>query len=332
MQLRGKQRLDPQGIWYTRVSGIWQTVWLEEVPKQHLEKLKLGSDITAGSLTARPILSGNAGQNHQIRVVVLDGDQQVAEAKGTGTLTIPIPNAKLWSPDDPHLYNLRVSLLDSNGRAVDEVQSYAGLREVGRDRDADGNWRFTLNGKPIFHWGPLDQGWWPDGLLTPPSDEAMVSDIQYLKDAGFNMIRKHIKVEPRRYYMHMDRMGMMLWQDQVSGGENPKWTRLDHDPSDSSWKEADHQQFMKEFEAMVDTLENHPSIVVWVPFNEAWGQHRTVEVGQWMVERDPTRLVNIASGGNFWPVGHIVDEHRYPHPGFPFDADRYDRDYVEGDG
>ncbi len=157
----------------------------------------------------------------------------------------------------------------------------------------------------------------------------MVFDIEYLKAAGFNMIRKHIKVEPRRYYMHCDRLGMMVWQDQVSGGQNPAWTRLESGPQDAEWSDADHRQFMREFEAMVDSLENHPSIVVWVPFNEAWGQHRTVEVGEWTVERDPTRLVNIASGGNFWPVGHIVDAHKYPHPGFPFDAERYDAGYVK---
>ncbi len=152
-----------------------------------------------------------------------------------------------------------------------------------------------------------------------PSDEAMLFDIEWLKKAGFNMIRKHIKVEPRRYYYHCDRLGMMVWQDQVSAGNNPKWTRLQPNPEDANWPDKDHEQFMTELERMVDTLENHPSIVVWVPFNEAWGQHRTMEVGKWMVDRDPSRLVNVASGGNFWPVGDIVDHHEYPHPKFPFD-------------
>jgi beta-galactosidase len=137
------------------------------------------------------------------------------------------------------------------------------------------------------------------------------------------MIRKHIKVEPRRYYYHCDRMGMMVWQDQVSGGTRPPWTRLNPDPVDAKWPNKLHEQFMLEFERMIDALANHPSIVVWTPFNEAWGQHRTVEVGNWTVKRDPTRLVNIASGGNFWPVGDIVDEHRYPDPNFPFDEKRY---------
>jgi len=168
-------------------------------------------------------------------------------------LTTGLAAPQLWSPDSPTLYDLAIPL------GEDRVESYVGIREVGRIEDADGHWRFTLNGRPIFHFGPLDQGWWPDGLLTPPSDAAMRWDVDYLKAAGFNMIRQ---------------------------------------------------------------LDTHPSIVVWVPFNEAWGQHQTMEVGEWTVARDPSRLVNVASGGNFWPVGHIVDEHRYPHPGFPFELDR----------
>jgi beta-galactosidase len=150
----------------------------------------------------------------------------------------------------------------------------------------------------------------------------MVFDVEWLKQAGFNMIRKHIKVEPRRYYYHCDRLGMMVWQDQVSGGVGeawPKWTRLDPNPVDAVWPPEHHEQFMLELDRMITSLESHPSIVCWVPFNEAWGQHRTMEVGKWTVERDPSRLVNVASGGNFWPIGDVVDEHRYPHPGFPFE-------------
>ena len=318
-QLRGKQVLEPRGIWYTQVSGIWQTVWLEQVPPRYLQDVKIATDAAAGTITVRPILAGDDGSS-RVRVVVRDGQQTVAEDEGAQTsMTLEIPDARLWSPDDPHLYDLDVLLLDSQGEVIDRVASYAGIRTVGKVRDADGHWRFTLNGEPIFHWGPLDQGWWPDGLLTPPSDEGMRFDIEFLKAAGFNMIRKHIKVEPRRYYYHCDRLGMMVWQDHVSGGQSPPWTRLRPDPEDANWPEEHHQQFMLELRRMIDTLENHPSIVVWVPFNEAWGQHRTMEVGQWVVDRDPSRLVNIASGGNFWPVGDIVDAHSYPHPVFPFD-------------
>ena len=155
----------------------------------------------------------------------------------------------------------------------------------------------------------------------------MQFELQWLKQAGFNMLRKHIKVEPRRYYYHCDRLGLLVWQDQVSGGENPPWTRLAPNPTDAEWSERDHAQYLRELEDMVDLLEVFPCIVVWVPFNEAWGQHRTVEVGQWLSARDRSRLVNVASGGNFWPAGDIVDEHQYPHPSFPFAPDRF-RDFV----
>lgn len=325
-QLRGKQVRKPEGIWYTQVSGIWQTVWLEQVAPTHLADLKLRTDIEKGTITVNPRVAGDASGT-KIRAIAKDGDRVVAEATADGELTLVIPDAKLWSPAAPHLYDLEISLSGADGQSLDQVRSYAGIRSVGKTRDANGNWRFTLNGKPIFHWGPLDQGWWPDGLLTPPSDEAMLFDIEFLKSAGFNMIRKHIKVEPRRYYYHCDRLGMLVWQDQVSGGKNPPWTRLKPDPQDADWPAAEHEQFMLELERMISQLENHPSIVVWVPFNEAWGQHRTVEVGRWVAKRDPSRLVNIASGGNFWPVGDVVDTHNYPHPTEALDEDRF-ADYI----
>ena len=317
-QLRGKQVINARGIWYTQVSGIWQTVWLESVPTVHLEDLKISTDAVKGSMTVATQTSGDP----RIKVVVRDGDDVVAQASGSSEMTVVVPEAKLWSPASPHLYDIEVTLLDASGQQIDRVESYAGIRDVGKAKDADGNWRLTLNGEILFHWGPLDQGWWPDGLLTPPSDEAMLFDIEWLKSAGFNMIRKHIKVEPRRYYYHCDRVGMMVWQDHVSGGEEdalPPWTRLKPDPVDAKWPAGQHEQFMLELDRMITALENHPSIVCWVPFNERWGQHRTMQVGRWTVKRDPSRLVNIASGGNFWPVGDIVDAHSYPHPEFPFD-------------
>jgi beta-galactosidase/beta-glucuronidase len=329
-QLRGKQRLDPQGIWYTRVSGIWQTVWLEEVSARRIERLKITTDPDAGKIIIEPVLAGQKVQGEQMRAVVVEGAKTLAEATAeSGRLTLTVKDAKLWSPEHPHLYDLKLTLRDADGKNIDQVASYAGLRKVGSRRDKDGHLRFTLNGTEIFHFGPLDQGWWPDGLLTPPSDEAMRFDIEFLKAAGFNMIRKHIKVEPRRYYYHCDRMGMLVWQDQVSGGPQPAWTRLQPNPKDANWTDADHAQFLREFAAMIDVLGHFPSIVVWTPFNEAWGQHRTLDVGKWTMEYDPTRQVNVASGGNFWPVGHIVDAHAYPHPAFPFDRERYDREYIK---
>lgn len=327
-QLRGKQVINARGIWYTQVSGIWQTVWVETVPNSFIEDLTITTDAASGTINIKTDTNRD-GKSNRVRVIAKDGEKKVAEATGElASTSIKIEQAKLWSPSSPHLYNLEISLLDSNGTVVDRVDSYAGIRTIGKSQDADGHLRFTLNGKEIFHWGPLDQGWWPDGLLTPPSDEAMLFDIEFLKSAGFNMIRKHIKVEPRRYYYHCDRLGMMVWQDQVSAGNNPKWTRLAPNPEDADWPEVEHKQFMLELERMIDTLESHPSIVVWVPFNEAWGQHRTVDVGQWMVKRDPSRLVNIASGGNFWPVGDVIDHHQYPHPEYPFKEDR-DRGFIK---
>ena len=333
-QLRGKQVIEAHGIWYTQVSGIWQTVWLETVARRYIEDLTIRTDLKEGnqraSVRMRVDLAGKSTEGEQLRFSISDGASTITQTTTPGSTETELlmSSPKLWSPSSPHLYPLTVSLLDGNGRVVDEVSSYIGIRTVGKTRDENGHLRFTLNGETIFHLGPLDQGWWPDGLLTPPSDEAMLYDIQQMKAAGFNMIRKHIKVEPRRYYYHCDRLGMMLWQDQVSGGSNPPWTRLRPNPQDADWSDADHGQYMIELERMIDSLENHPSIVVWVPFNEAWGQHRTVEVGRWTSRRDPSRLINVASGGNFWPVGDIVDHHQYPHPSFPFDDIR-DREFIK---
>lgn len=319
-QLHGKQVLEPGGIWYTPVTGIWQTVWLETVPETHVVAAQI-TPAVSGKVAIR--LTTSAKTVPQATVDASLQGRPVATATGPAdNLTLVIPDPKLWSPDSPTLYDLTITV------GADKVTSYVGLREIGVGKDAQGHLRLLLNGTPLFHWGTLDQGWWPDGLLTPPADAAMRSDIEFLKAAGFNTIRKHIKVEPRRYYAHCDRLGMLVWQDQVSSGTGKKrgatdssapWTRLKPDPVDAQWPDAAHRQYMEELATMMRVLGNHPAIVVWVPFNEAWGQHRTMEVGTWTVAADPTRLVNIASGGNFYPVGHIVDEHRYPHPDFPFD-------------
>lgn len=336
-QLVGKQKLETGGIWYTRVSGIWQTVWMEEVNDRSIDDLDFTCDIQTGTITVQAKLAGNPVAGERLKVTAAFKQRPVAEFSGTSPLSIPITDPQLWSPEAPNLYDLKVDLLDGGGAVIDSVVSYTALRELGKAKDKNGHWRFTLNGKPIFHWGPLDQGWWPDGLLTPPSDEAMLFDIEYLKAAGFNMIRKHIKVEPRRYYYHCDRLGMMMWQDQVSmgygpnsepKGSNPNWTRLAPNPPEGTWPDAAHEQFVLEYKRMVDHLRDHACIVSWVPFNEAWGQHRTMEVGKMAVAYDKTRPINIASGGNFWPVGDIADEHAYPEPAFPLGDKRFD-DYIK---
>ena len=313
-QLHGKQRLNPKGIWYTPVSGIWQTVWMEEVPNDYLIDYSIQTT-NEGKLT---LILECSGSMETIPTTITASKNGEEVFKWNGKVIreeFEIPTPQLWSPDSPNLYDLTIQYGD------DRVDAYFAFRETGIAKDAEGHWRFTINGAPIFHWGTLDQGWWPDGLLTPPSDAAMVSDIEFLKEAGFNTIRKHIKIEPRRYYYHCDKIGMLVWQDQVSAKRNddPKWTRLQPDPQTAVWPVEAHQQYWKEYTEMIHALGNHPSIVQWVPFNERWGQHQTMEVGERAVAADPTRQINIASGGNFFPVGHIVDAHSYPHPAFPFE-------------
>ncbi|MCA9216477.1 MAG: hypothetical protein KDB27_25585 [Planctomycetales bacterium] len=349
-QLRGKQRANNSGIWYTPVSGIWQTVWLEEVPKTFIQSLKITPSLGPNQIVLQTNVSGLPADGTKIKAKLTSADGQ-ATAEYAGDYDKPLTcqtadGFALWSPASPVLHKLQVQVLQAD-RVIDSVDNYFALREVGMFRDDAGHLRFTLNGKTIFHWGTLDQGWWPDGLLTPPADAGMVFEIDFLKRAGFNMIRKHIKVEPRRYYYHCDRLGMLVWQDQVSGGsengkEWPKWRRLDpnhpansrpraateNDPLDAEWPDEAHTQFMTELKGMVDHLYNHPSIVVWVPFNERWGQHRTMKIGTWIKDYDPTRHINIASGGNFFPVGDIADEHEYPNPHFGV-AETQFADYVK---
>lgn len=336
-QLRGKQTQDlDRRIFYTPVSGIWQTVWLELVPENYIRNLKIDTDL-AGKITIAPDLVGSGS----LRSTAYFGGRKVA----AGGNTLAIPSPKLWSPSSPSLYNLKIELLGPDGQVMDTVKSYTGIRKVGKVKDKDGNWRMILNGEVIFHYGPLDQGWWPDGLLTPPSENAMLSDMKYLKEAGFNTIRKHIKIEPRRYYYHCDRMGFLVWQDHLSGGKSqknqewPKWRRLrdekdfklpadDKIPRDGKWPKWAHEQSMAELKGMIDTLRNHPSIVLWTVFNERWGQHETMKFGKWITEYDPSRTINIGSGGNFFPVGDVADEHRYPAPGFMMDFPVF-KDYVK---
>jgi beta-galactosidase len=348
-QLRGKQKRDNSGIWYTPSSGIWATVWMESVPDTYIDRVKLLADMH-GELQARAQIGGG-NEFVQLKVTVLEDGKELMSKTGACTqVTLNLKHPKLWSPDSPNLYDLKIDLLDKTGKVIDSVESYTGFRTVGKACDADGNWRFTLNGNEIFHLGPLDQGWWPDSFLNPPSDEAMVSDMEYLKKAGFNMIRKHKKVEPRRYYYHSDRLGLLVWQDQVSGGsggpEWPKWQRLyavrpdykdyekrphwwrSGDSLDADWPDWAHEQYMDELKTMIDTLYNNPSVVVWTAFNERWGQHRSLKIGNWIKSYDASRHLNIASGGNFFEIGDIADEHAYPEPAYPLDIDRYN-DYIK---
>ena len=312
-QPRGKQVSKPGGIWYTSVTGIWQTVWLEPVPQQHIAGLRTTPDLTAGCCR---ILAEGVSKG-VVEARLLAGGKLVATARAlAGTeVEIPVPDAHLWSPDDPFLYDLEVSLR-VDGKVVDRVQSYCAMRQVGVTVGPDGIKRLALNGKPIFMYGPLDQGWWPDGLYTAPTDEALAFDVRKTKDWGFNMIRKHVKVEPARWYYHCDRLGILVWQDMPSGEWTSPWQNQRYfEGTERERSAASEANFRKEWQAEMDYLYSNPCVVVWVPFNEGWGQFKTLEIATWTKQHDPTRLVNAASGGNFFPgAGDILDLHNYPQP------------------
>jgi beta-galactosidase/beta-glucuronidase len=319
-QARGKQVRNPEGIWYTPVTGIWQTVWLESVPQTYIASTRQTPDIDQNSLTLTAEVE-NTQANDQLRVSAWDGNNKVAEQTvGAGSeVALQINNPKLWSPDKPFLYDLRVAVV-RNGRVVDQVESYFGMRKISMEPDANGIQRMLLNNEFVFQYGPLDQGWWPDGLYTAPTEEALLFDIEKTKEMGFNMIRKHVKVEPARWYYHCDRMGMLVWQDMPSGDLGNRWNNrpgVEGVGTEKDRTEESENIFRKEWAAIMDDYHNFPSIVVWVPFNEAWGQFKTEEITNWTMERDPSRLVNSASGGNFHPVGHIIDLHNYPEPAMP---------------
>lgn len=304
----GKQTHDPRSIWYTAVSGIWQTVWLEYVPDTYINSLKISPDTDNRRVTFKVNLN-HLSDDHTIRARALaDGNEEgITRGFHKNRFFIELDDPRLWSPDDPFLYDLEVELLDSEGTVVDRVESYFGMRKISIGRDKDEYVRLLLNNRELFHIGPLDQGWWPDGLYTAPTDEALRYDIQVTKDLGYNMIRKHVKTEPQRWYYWADKMGILVWQDMPGGDIRPRQIQ---EPSEKT-----SSQFMKEYKAMIDALYNHPSIVMWVPFNEGWGQFNTAEIVEWTREYDPSRLVNNASGWTDHQVGDVLDIHRYPGPG-----------------
>jgi beta-galactosidase/beta-glucuronidase len=319
-QPRGKQVKKPDGIWYTPVTGIWQTVWLEAVPESYIVSTKHTPDIDAHTITvSAKVAEAKAGD--KIRVQALAAGKVLAEkligVEETAVLTLE--KERLWSPSDPFLYDLKFSLVRGS-KAVDQVSSYFAMRKISMAPDANGVQRMLLNNKFLFQYGPLDQGWWPDGLYTAPTEAAMLFDVDKLRDMGFNMIRKHIKVEPARYYNYCDKVGMLVWQDMPSGDLGNGWENhpgvIDR-ATDRDRTAASEAYYRKEWDQIINTLYNFPSIVVWVPFNEAWGQFKTKDITDWTMKKDPSRLVNSASGGNFTPDGHIIDLHNYPHPAMP---------------
>ena len=319
-----RQKTKRGGIWYTPQSGIWQTVWIEPVAKSHISGIKAIPNLDQKNI-AVTVAAENCTTGDLVEVKILDKGKLVASATGLpgSPLRLCIGEPKLWSPDSPFLYDMEVSLRQG-GKTVDKVDSYTAMRKIGTKRDKGGILRMTLNDKPLFHFGPLDQGWWPDGLFTAPTDEALLFDILKTKELGYNMIRKHVKVEPARWYYHCDREGILVWQDMPSGDMGNKWEMYTYNGgTDKNRTQESKDNFSKEWKEIMDLCMSSPSVVVWVPFNEAWGQFDTERIVNWTMEYDPSRLVNPASGGNHRPCGHMLDLHNYPGPAMKlFDPQR----------
>ena len=348
LQPRGKQCLINRGIWYTPVSGIWQTVWLEPVAAAHVENYYVVSDIDKGTMSFE--VNASAEEGDVVKVAVLEGgegyspetpsDKVLAEATvQNGKAVVKIDDVKTWSPDSPYLYGVKVCV-ERNGRIIDSVDGYTAMRKISVVKDSTPNTykRMALNNEPLFQFGPLDQGWWPDGLYTAPTDEALKFDIAKTKELGFNMIRKHIKVEPARWYYWCDVYGIMVWQDMPCIGDHSskQMPARDKEIQDAVWNKWSSDSFIggteckipqewkdnyyKEWGSIIRAFRNFQCIVVWVPFNEAWGQFDTPAVVKFTRELDPTRLINQSSGGNYdlshgvEGFGDILDVHHYPCP------------------
>ena len=334
-QPRGKQVRKPHGIWYTSVTGIWRTIWLEPVPQTSIRRFVVVPDVDRSEVRLKVEIAGK-GTGYTIEASFWKPNEAekgrpastVTARLGTGpdtdgktgvALKASLPWAAdwLWSPESPHLIPFTLSLLDGNGRKVDSVQSYVGMRKISLGKDEQGVVRLFLNNRPLFHFGPLDQGYWPDGLYTSPTDAALRYDIEITKKLGFNMARKHVKVEPDRWYYWCDRLGLLVWQDMPSGDRFTSRNGPDIERSPESAR-----QFKRELQRVIDSLRNHPCIVTWVPFNEGWGQSDTAHITQWIKEYDPTRLVDSASGWVDRGVGDVHDIHAYPGPAAPPNEDR----------
>ena len=318
----GKQRLKRGGIWYTPQSGIWQTVWAESVPEQYIRSIKITPNCETSEVSVR--LGYSQSGAPQAHIAVFDGGSKpVAEGRSDGGACIlALPGFRFWSCDDPFLYTLRITAGD------DVAESYFGMRQFGVIEGHDGLPRLSLNGKPVFHSGLLDQGYWSDGIYTPPGDEAMAWEISLLRQMGFNMLRKHIKIEPLRWYYHCDRLGMLVWQDFVSGGEEAGEFKTRYLPpagklvSDEQERRRGFGQKNKEWCAVyerdmartVELLYNTVCLSVWVPFNEGWGQFDAARIAEKLREMDDTRLIDHASGWHDQGAGDFDSRHVYFKP------------------
>jgi len=310
-QPRGKQVANPSGIWYTPTTGIWQTVWLEPVNDSYISSFRTTTDAINGTITFKAVVT-NAPESQVVFSVI---NNEITAGTATGKpgqeVTVEIDNPVLWSPEKPFLYDVIIELKEGK-KVIDKVNSYAGIRKISISKKEDGFTRILLNNEFIWQNGPLDQGFWPDGIYTPPTEEAMVFDIEMTKKMGFNMLRKHVKVENRRFYYWCDKLGILVWQDMPSGDKYINRSM----PDISKSKEA-ADQFEFELRQLIETKYNHPSIIIWVAFNEGWGQFDTERITKLITEYDPTRLVNSASGWTDRGTGNINDIHHYPDPIVP---------------
>ncbi len=322
-QERGKQVLNPKGIWYTATSGIWQSVWMEYVPNVYFDSVKIVSDVDNSLIRICPNIVNS--DNHIVNIKIYDDSSEISSQKihPNSFTEIMINHPKLWSPESPHLYQVILELTDKN-QVIDTVKTYFGLRKIHIGLDSTGLPRVFLNNQIYFQTGVLDQGYFPDGLLTPPSDQAMIDDIETMKSLGFNMLRKHIKVESRRWYYHCDRIGMIVWQDMPNGGEGYIGNTLAVALPNLGIKIKDHsyrrfhrnnikgrQEFETHLKGVIDHLYNHPCICCWVPFNEGWGQFDALRIGQEIKKIDPYRLVDHASGWHDQKGPDFVSIHKY---------------------
>ena len=330
-QLRGKQHFKPSGIVYTPVSGIWQTVWLEAVSNEaYLGEVKITTDIDKGIVKITPFGHEALRSSYKVKASIYKNKSKIAEGSVSTNklIELKIREPKLWSPDNPNIYDLKLTLTNPKGKIIDQVNSYFGMRKISLGNHKGVKYLF-LNNKPLFHYGTLDQGWWPDGLLTPPSDAAMRYDIEITKAMGFNMIRKHVKIEPDRWYYHCDHLGILVWQDMPSGGkmvekingpttnkrgDKKYYTNLQHvgrSDGDLNKNINESIQFETELRKMINIHYNSPSIVVWVPFNEGWGQYDTCRISDLVKALDSSRLVIPTSGWSLRNCGDIYDIHTY---------------------
>ena len=315
-QPRGKQVRKPGGIWYTPVTGIWQTVWLEPVPQRYIRTLRIQPRYDDARVEIE--VETNQGKA-DVTLEISFAGQLVATGSGSSgeAIRVPLPDFKSWSPDAPHLYDIRIKLQDA-ARSMDEVASYFGMRKIELKADAAGIQRIHLNDVPTFQYGVLDQGWWPTGLFTAPTDDALRYDIEVVKECGFNMIRKHVKVEPARWYTWCDKLGVLVWQDMPNGDRH-----IGPQQPDITRSVASQKNYDREWKSIMDATSHFPSVVVWVPFNEGWGQSDTERVIAWTKKYDPTRLVDGPSGWADRRVGHMHDRHQYPGPGMnPVETNR----------